>query len=370
MVILSKKQQTENMVRKIQVNEYLKRYDNMSAAERQAFASRVGVWLQSAGRALTNRAEDFDARLHSVLSVSVGWNDAECEAFEEGARLLSALSGSADTWLPDLLYKKAVRRSIRQMVKVLSSVVGTASEQRKVKSEESAATDRQPTEKVASQSEKRNAKSEEPAEVKSASVPATTGVPIRPKHIDQYAHLLPKKTQEHAAEVRDLLRQLDDAREKARLLMESPQASPDSRAQWAKRAVQLDNKVRDIYRELDAEWEKLVNDGRITIDIFGNAHVAEIENGELKIDNSQDKVMKPELTSEQKARRRELRKWLIDTRRGAEGKAREKRIEQWKENWKEYLTLEPLEAALKDEKIVAAAKHFGIEIVDSGEFRV
>lgn len=356
------------MVRKIQVNEYLKRYDNMSAAERQAFASRVGVWLQSAGRALTNRAEDFDARLHSVLSVSVGWNDAECEAFEEGARLLSALSGSADTWLPDLLYKKAVRRSIRQMVKVLSSVVGTASEQRKVKSEESAATDRQPTEKVASQSEKRNAKSEEPAEVKSASVPATTGVPIRPKHIDQYAHLLPKKTQEHAAEVRDLLRQLDDAREKARLLMESPQASPDSRAQWAKRAVQLDNKVRDIYRELDAEWEKLVNDGRITIDIFGNASVVE---DNLNNQNNQSiQSVQPELTSEQKARRRELRKWLIDTRRGAEGKAREKRIEQWKENWKEYLTLEPLEAALKDEKIVAAAKHFGIEIVDSGEFRV
>ena len=351
------------MVRKIQVNEYLKRYDNMSATERQAFASRVGEWLQSAGRALTNRAEDFDARLHSVLSVSVGWNDAECEAFEEGARLLSALSGSADTWLPDLLYKKAVRRSIRQMVKVLSSVVGTASEQRKVKSEESAATDRQPTEKAASQGEKRNAKSEEPAEVKSASVPVTTGVPIRPKHIDQYVHLLPKKTQEHAAEVRDLLRQLDDAREKARLLMESPQASPDSRAQWAKRAVQLDNKVRDIYRELDAEWEKLVKQGRVVVDIFGNAGLT--PDPSPKGEGSVAQEEKPELTSEQKAHRRELRKWLIDTRRGAEGKAREKRIEQWKANWKEYMTLEPLEAALKDEKVVAAAKHFGIEIVES-----
>lgn len=361
MGILSKKQQTEIMVRKIQVNEYQKRYDNMSATERQAFASRVGEWLQSAGRALTNRAEDFDARLHSVLSVSVGWNDAECEAFEEGARLLSALSGSADTWLPDLLYKKAVRRSIRQMVKVLSSVVGTASEQRKVKSEESAARDRQPTEKAASQSENRNAKSEDPSEVKSASFPATTGVPIRPKHIDQYVHLLPKKTQEHAAEVRDLLRQLDDAREKARLLMESPQASPDSRAQWAKRAVQLDNKVRGIYRELDAEWEKLVKQGRVVVDIFGNASIA--PDGEPSETVAQEE--KPELTSEQKSRRRELRKWLIDTRRGAEGKAREKRIEQWKANWKEYMTLEPLEAALKDEKVVAAAKHFGIEIVES-----
>ena len=31
-------------------------------------------------------------------------------------------------------------------------------------------------------------------------------------------------------------------------------------------------------------------------------------------------------------------------------------------NWKEYLMLEPLDSALKDEKVVAAAKHFGVEI--------
>ena len=69
-----------------------------------------------------------------------------------------------------------------------------------------------------------------------------------------------------------------------------------------------------------------------------------------------------ELTSEQKKRRRELRKWLIDLRRGKEGKDREKRIEQWRVNWKEYLTLEPREKALEDEKILEAAKHFGIDI--------
>ena len=69
-----------------------------------------------------------------------------------------------------------------------------------------------------------------------------------------------------------------------------------------------------------------------------------------------------ELTSEQKKRRRELRKWLIDLRRGKEGKDREKRIEQWRVNWKEYLTLEPKEKALEDEKILEAAKHFGIDL--------
>lgn len=355
------------MVQKIQSSGYLKRLSNMTVAERQAYMDRVGEWLRNGSRLLVNRTEDFDARLQNVMTASVGWNDAECEAFEEGARLLSSLMGTSDTWLPELLYKKAARRSIRQMFSTLSAVAGAAgaaSEKREVKSEvpekekgkEPAAAKPQPAEKPAEAKAQPTKKGEGPA---ASSV--TAGVPVRPRHIDQYVHLLPKKTQEHAAEVRDLLRQLDDAREKARLLMNDAQASPDSRAQWARRATQLDDKVRSIYKELDAEWEKLVKQGRVVVDIFGNASIA--PDGEPSDTVAQEE--KPELTSEQKARRRELRKWLIDTRRGAEGKAREKRIEQWKENWKEYLTLEPLEAAMKDEKIVAAAQHFGIEIVES-----
>ena len=31
-------------------------------------------------------------------------------------------------------------------------------------------------------------------------------------------------------------------------------------------------------------------------------------------------------------------------------------------NWQEYLTLEPREKALEDEKILEAARHFGIDI--------
>lgn len=356
------------MVRKIQLSDYTKRYDNMSAEERQAFVGRVGEWLRSAGHALMHRADDFNALQQDVVPLSATWNDAECAAFEEGARLLSAMVARTDTWLPELLYRKSARRSIRQMVKVLTTVT----EGEEVKADVSPRESPAEKEQVATQGagEATSVKIEEPSKETPREMPADSrpaiGLPVRPKHIDQYVHLLPKKTQEHAAEVRELLRQLDDAREKARLLMGSAQASPDSRAQWAKKAVQLDNKLRSIYQELDTEWEKLVNDGRIAVDAFGNAHVVEADEGELKNGKSQDEGGKS-LTSEQKARRRELRKWLIDLRRGAEGKAREKRIEQWKKNWKEYLTLESLEAALKDEKVVAAAEHFGFSLTALGE---
>ncbi len=349
------------MVRKINSNEYLKRYDNMSAVERSAYGDRVGEWLRSGALLLGRRTEESGARFQNVTQASIGWNDSECKAFEDGARLLSALVGvRKDTWLPDLLYGKAVRRTVRNIVACLEDVAG-AGEPAGGHAAEEAPVKAPAEEKDAADGHARAGKPAGPAagrdDARKAAV-AAGDVPVRPKHIDQYVHLLPAKTQEHAAKVRDLLRELDNAREKARLLMDSPQASPADRAAWAKKATSCDNAVRSIYRELDAEWEKLVRDGRVTVDDLGNVRVAPGA-------EPQGMLLEQEAASpaqEQKARRRELRKWLTDTRRGAEGKAREKRVEQWKENWKEYLTLEPLEAALKDEKIAAAAEHFGIDI--------
>jgi hypothetical protein len=188
-------------------------------------------------------------------------------------------------------------------------------------------------------------------------------VPVRPKHIDQYVHLLPQKTQERASQVKGLLRDLDDAREKARLLMDMGD-SPDKIELWARHVTRLDNAVKSIYRELDSEWDKLVKQGRVWVDDLGNAHVkplpqplpkGEGEDGATEAAGAAAQ----ELTSEQKHRRRELRKFLTDTRRG-NGDTREEHVNKWKENFKEYLTLEPKEKALADQKIIEAMKHYNI----------
>lgn len=188
-------------------------------------------------------------------------------------------------------------------------------------------------------------------------------VPARPKHIDQYVHLLPKATQERAGEYGELMRQLGEARNNMQLLMDDDHASAKSREQWAKQATRIDKKIRAIRDELDQEWEKVAASGRVRTDAFGNAFlVPDGESPEMVADGEGGEQEPVELTSEQKKRRRELRKWLIDLRRGKEGKDREKRVEQWRVNWLEYLTLEPKEKALEDEKILEAAKHFGIDL--------
>ena len=199
-------------------------------------------------------------------------------------------------------------------------------------------------------------------------------VAARPKHIDQYVHLLPKATQDRASQYGELMRQLGEARDNMQLLMDDDHASAKSREQWAKQATKLDKKIRAIKEELDREWEKVAESGRVVIDSLGMAHLVPTsqcdtaQNGDgaggngTAADGEGGEQEPVELTSEQKKRRRELRKWLIDLRRGKEGKDRERRIEQWRVNWKEYLTLEPKEKALEDEKILEAAKHFGIDI--------
>lgn len=200
-------------------------------------------------------------------------------------------------------------------------------------------------------------------------LPSSGMVPARPKHIDQYVHLLPKETQERAAEYGELMRQLGEARDNMQLLMDDDHASAKSREQWAKQATKLDKKIRAIRDELDREWEKVAASGRVMIDDLGMAHLvptsqcnAALNEDGTGADGEGGEQEPAELTSEQRKRRRDLRKWLIDLRRGKDGKDREKRIEQWRVNWKEYLTLEPREKALEDEKILEAAKHFGIDI--------
>lgn len=374
------------MIKKITTGEYLKDYRTMTAQEREVYRKRVGEWLRSSGERLLALTDRPMARAQNLMSMSARWTKEDCEAAHEGTVLLTALMAVTETWLPSQLWVKSAWRAVRKLTESLSLTLpereGTAGKQGNGHAE-SAEMRRKAGAQGTINKDKQNDKPSKTQNEISAgqkNIPATESqgalVPARPKHIDQYAYLLPKGTQERAGAVRGLLRELDEAREKMRLLMEDVNAKPDARAAWARKATRIDSTLKGIYRELDSEWEKLVKSGRVTVDALGNASLSPdpspkgrgvITDGGQEAGASTPLPMgegmgERPLTSEQKARRRELRKWLIDLRRGKEGEAREKRIEQWKENWKEYLMLEPLESALKDEKVVAAAEHFGIDI--------
>ena len=378
------------MIRKIQNHEYLKRYDNMSAAECAQYAKRVGEWLETGEQALNAKTADFDASVQNVLQVSAGWNDQECQVFEEGVRLLSALMFITPTWLPDMLYIKSAKRSVRLMLETLRGVekygaagrpYGQTAEHTTytVKVGDSARVNAgiakeallqgapfqgAANDSVAGGDNKGESKKEDirgKMEDSSSISPQTSDItPARPNHIDQYVHLLPQKTQERAAKYGPLMRELDETREKERLLMDDLTASAKDREALAKRITAIDKEIRGIRKELDDEWEKLAKSGRVVVDDLGNARILPPQQGEEQQPAAETPQAPVELTSEQKAKRRDLRKWLVDTRRG-NGDTREEHVKKWKDNFKEYLTLEG-DAAYADEKVKAAAEHYGIDM--------
>ena len=371
------------MIQKISSNEYLKRVEKMTAAEKRALLDRVGQWLRDAGRMLMARAGDPMARLQNVMQVSGWWNDAECKAWTEGVKLLTAFVAVGDTWLPDMIYNKAAKRSIKKIHDVLSAAIadrqaaavkvsadglnqgGTAAKEEHAEGTVSA------THAVAAKA----ATAKEPKTEKKTVSPVKNSKPavVRPRHIDQYVHLLPEKTQEKAATVKGLLRDLDTARENMRKLMEAGEHS-DKTAQWARTAARIDEKVKNIYKELDAEWEKLVKSGTVSVDAFGNATV-NTPPAEDKTASEKEPAKKPgrqPMTDEQKAAKKAekearkkannarkaalVRKWLIDTRNAKTDDQKKK----WIAKYKEMVKLGGDDTVT--DKVLEAAKYYDINL--------
>ena len=406
------------MIRKILVRDYLKGIDDMTAEERKAFVGRVGEWLVQDGARLLAITDRPMAKSQNLVTITARWTAEDCRAITEGIMLMSALVGVADTWLPTQIYMRSAYRAVRQVYIILNSLIGVGVKGKAdglnvainpitgapMPKTNNTTTSGRGAAAPYNHEPKRGAGAGKPQALPSpvgtgavnAPVGKTQGIaaaqtgkplpmiktvgkeydaatdtvrvqcavaPARPKHIDQYVHLLPKATQERAAGYGELMRQLGEARDNMQLLMDDDHASAKSREQWAKQATRIDKKIRAIRDELDREWERVAESGRVRVDALGNAFlVPDGESSGTMADGDGGEQESAELTSEQRKRRRDLRKWLIDLRRGKDGKDREKRIELWRVNWKEYLTLEPREKALEDEKILEAAKHFGIDI--------
>ena len=397
------------MIKKLLQREYLKGYGDMTAEERKAFDGRVGEWLVKDGTRLLAMTDRPMAKSQNLTTLTTRWTAEDCRALSEGILLMSALVQVADTWLPSNIYMRSAYRAVRQVVSVLSEV---KSEELRVKnllppskttarntSGRGKATGRRPEAGNAAApynhepkraagagagnpqalpstaAANRNMKNTEVTgkvgsgvaenpdpsnSVASVNINPGAGLtPVRPKHIDQYVHLLPKATQERAAKYGELMKELDLAREAERKVMVDPHASAEVREMWAKKIQGIDTKVGNIKKELNREWDKVAATGRVVIDDLGMAHI--LPDGTVSGDKVQGSSEPAELTAEQRQRRRALRKLLTDVRRG-NGKTRDEHLQKWHTMWAEYITLEPIDVALKDEKILAAIKHYGLNI--------
>lgn len=382
----------------------------MTEAERLDLAKRVGEWLDTSAKLLMSHTNDPLARMQSVMQMGGEWNDAEQEAFMEGVRLLTPFMAIADTWLPTMIYTKAARRCILNMIEVLRThapklkvtpksipdrVASPKPEKTQAKDLQTqlspkpalpinTTTSTQPTDepkKKVGRPRKMTKEEEQaalspnlfaPNENKSTNDATSSPVIPRPKHIDQYVYLLPERTQIRAAQYGPLMRELEQARSNMKLLIDDPHAKPSERERWAKTAVKIDNQIAALRRELDAGWANLVDTGRVVVDDMGMAHIIDPETGLIAdpkpvviapTDDAQEKPKeqpkpkeKPKpLTPEEKAKRISyLQKWLRDPR----ATATEERKKQWEENARELLNL----GGKLSDAMVKAGEHYGAKV--------
>lgn len=329
------------MIYRIASNEWLKRVENMTNVEKGALAKRIEEWLKFKANLLLPKAEEIPARMMSVEQICDGWTSNAQDAFIEGVRLMTPFDGRTDTWLPVMIYTKAAKRSIHRIVNILVQQLpklGTATT---------------PMPNDATTPNPQNYKAAQPHN-RTTALPKTVGlehssVVPRPKHIDQYIHLLPEETQTRAANYGQLMKELGTARTNMRLLLDDPKSTATAREQWAKIAVALDKNIGDLRKELDAEWNKLTASNRISVDMFGVAHILE-ENGtkhiaSIKTNNKNEGLPKKskkesaprkQYTEEEKnARIKYLQKWLRDPRPAATPEHKN----LWQENAKELIEL-------------------------------
>ena len=425
------------MIHKLTGNEYLKRVGAMDANEKRQLADRIGEWLDKAGALLPKAGEPL-ARMQNVIQLGGAWDESAQQAFNEGALLLSAFMGVTDTWLPDMLYTKSVKRTILLMYDILKTNVGKLTvrpqsaelpERQKMEMEQSenrgaqsnvratggvgekaTATDTNtvaprtnsvvphakkvapkrkaiaPNGNLSSQNGNRipavtPSKTEAATESTRPSaavnelktIDPNTIVP-RPKHIDQYIHLLPEDTQKRAAQYGTLMRDLGMARNNLRLLIVDPKATAAERERWAKAAVKIDGRIAALRKELDNEWSRVVATGRVVVDDLGMAHLVDPQTGKVsdpkpkvaiptddkkgtKPKRSHHKKVVPEkaMTDEEKKRRISyLQKWLRDPR----PEATPEHKKQWGLNIKELIAL----GGRVTKSIVKAGEHYGVKM--------
>lgn len=379
------------MIKKLLNSEYLTGIERMTKEEKTAYLNRVGEWLRSDGARLLELTDRPMAKSQNIMLLSARWSKEDSGAVHEGVRLMSALVDVADTWLPSVLWTKSGWRAIRQIVNILSdtkegrrknmplSEIQTVNGVKKPGADD----DRKHTESKGQPKPPAGKETVAAAPVTNPQekAPVQLGIPVRPRHIDQYAHLLPQKTQERAAQYGPLMREMDEARENLRLLMRDPEANAASRESWAKKVTKIDDTLRSIRHELDTEWERLVEKGRVVVDELGFTHIVDVEATNAQETDTTTpepkKAGRKSMTDEEKAAKaaeREerqkyeqmrqvglIRKWLIDTRNANT----EEQKEKWIKKYREMVALGGEKAVTK--KVLKAASYYGINLEDSNK---
>lgn len=218
--------------------ETIKPYNIMIEKERIEYLDKVKTWHGNTYSELCNYSD--------------AWTATQIKSFEEGLQLLSAFS-----WARQFLLDSALHKDYQRRMSLMNSYMNkirkdTGLEQMAIRPSndktEYFAAPAGPADKSRTKTKKENAADLEKI--------ATEMLGERPKHIDEYKHLLSPDMQARVDDIATLRASVARHAEMAKELARN-NAKKEAIAEHSEKAVKYQSELKDIYAAIDAEIEAL-----------------------------------------------------------------------------------------------------------------
>ena len=210
--------------------DFMKDYNAMSSAEQKDYFERVDKWT--------------DETFPQLIAQATSWMNVPVKEFNEGMKLVSAIKRARPFVVAHRSYKGVdiVLNKMRSLLMEIQEKSGR-SRLRSIPAGDKrkwfAATE------VVSEPDEDGT-----VAVKTYEEPEVDG--RRPQHVSEYIHLLPKKLQQEAAELKRMHMELSMYRGEAEELSKNPNAVKEQVAEKARKAVETEQRIRTLYASLDA----------------------------------------------------------------------------------------------------------------------
>lgn len=221
----------------ISKKEFMKDYTQMSSDEKTSYFERIDKWN--------------DETFPQLMAQATSWMNVPVKEFNEGLKLVSAIKRARPFVIAHRSYKN-VDVVLNKMRSLLSEVQEKSG---RSKLRTIPAGDKR---KWFAATEVKSAPDEDGVvTIKTYEEPEVDG--MRPQHVSEYVHLLPKDVQEEAKNLKQMHMELSMYRGEAEELSKQPGVAKEQVAEKAKAAVEMEQKIRTLYATIDASYKKAKN---------------------------------------------------------------------------------------------------------------
>lgn len=215
-------------------NDFMKDYNTMSTAEQKDYFERVEKWN--------------DETFPQLIAQATSWMNVPVKEFNEGMKLVSAIKRAR----PFVVAHRSYKGVDIVLNKMRSLLVEVQEKSGRSRLRSIPAGDKR---KWLAATEVVSAPDEDgTVVVKTYEEPEVDG--RRPQHVSEYIHLLPKSLQQEAAGLKQMHMELSMYRGEAEELSKDPNAVKEQVAEKARKAVEVEQKIRLLYASLDAAYKK------------------------------------------------------------------------------------------------------------------